>query len=152
VELVVKAVEAFGSGGAWQLTVKCHPLVAAEAVEALVRDTTGLDGIFVDGPFGKLLSSASLLLYTYSSVCYEALAAGVPPVFVQAETDLDLDQLEPFTELRWTGRTAAELLAAARAILDLEPSERAAWQARAQEAVRATLAPITPRCVEAFLP
>lgn len=152
VELVVKAVEAFGSDGDWQLVVKCHPLVAAEAVEALVLDSTGLDGFYVDRPFGELLSSAGLLLYTYSSVCYEALAAGVPPVFVQAETDLDLDQLEPFTELRWTGRTAAELRAAARAIVDLEPAERAAWQARAREAVSATLAPVTPECVEAFLP
>jgi hypothetical protein len=152
VELVVKAVESFGSDDAWQLVVKCHPLVAAEAVGALVLEATGLDGIYVDRPFGELLSGASLLLYTYSSVCYEALAAGVPPVFVQAETDLDLDQLEPFTDLRWTGRTPAELRAAAGAILDLEPTERAAWRARAQEAVRATLAPVTADCVEAFVP
>jgi hypothetical protein len=152
VELVVKAVEAFAFDGAWELAVKCHPLIAAEAVEAVVRDTTGSDGIFVERPFGELLSSADLLLYTYSSVCYEALAAGVPPVFVQAETDLDLDQLEPFPDLRWTGRTPAELLAAARAIVGLEPTERRTWETRAREAVRATLAPVTPDCVEAFLP
>ena len=152
VELVVKAVEAFGTDGAWQLAVKCHPMVGTEVVEAFVRDATGIDGIYVDRSFRELVSSADILLYTYSSVCYEALAAGVPPVFVRAETDLDLDQLEPFTDLRWAGRTAAELLAAARAILDLEPAELAAWRVRAQEAVRATLAPITPECVEAFLP
>jgi hypothetical protein len=152
VELVVKAVGAFGSDDAWQLAVKCHPLVAAERVEGFVREATGVDGIYVDRPFGQLLSCADLLLYTYSSVCYEAFAAGVPPLFVQAETDLDLDQLEPFTDLRWTGRTAVELRAAAAAILDLEPAERAAWQTRAREAVRATLAPVTPDCVEAFLP
>jgi hypothetical protein len=152
VELVVKAVEAFGTDGAWQLAVKCHPMVGTEVVEAFVRDATGVDGIYLDRPFRELLLSADILLYTYSSVCYDALAAGVPPVFVRAETDLDLDQLEPFTDLRWTGRTAAELLAAACAILDLEPPELAAWRVRAQEAVRATLAPITPECVEAFLP
>jgi hypothetical protein len=152
VELVVKAVEAFGSDDAWKLVVKCHPLVATHTVEAFVRTTTGVDGIYVDRPFGELLSGAGVLLYTYSSVCYEALAAGVPPVFVQGETDLDLDQLEPFPDLRWTARTAAELRAAARAILDLEPAERAAWQERAREALRATLTPVTPDCVEAFLP
>jgi hypothetical protein len=152
VDLVVKAVEAFGTGGAWQLAVKCHPMVGTEVVEAFVRDTTGVDGIYVDRPFRELVTSADILLYTYSSVCYEALAAGVPPLFVRAETDLDLDQLEPFTDLRWTGRTAAELLAAGHAILDLEPAELAAWRVRAREAVRATLAPVTPQCVEAFLP
>jgi hypothetical protein len=151
VELVVKAVEAFGSDDALELVVKCHPLVAARTVAAAVRETTGVDGIYVDRPFGELLSGAGLLLYTYSSVCYEALAAGVPPVFVQAETDLDLDQLDPFPDLRWAGRTAAELRGAVRAILELEPAERAAWQARAREAVRATLTPVAPGCLEAFL-
>jgi len=152
VELVVKAVEAFAADETWKLVVKCHPLIAAPAVEAFVRDVTGREGIYVDRPFRELLPSASVLLYTYSSVCYEALAAGVPPVFVQAETDLDLDQLDPFPDLRWTARTAAELQAALRAIRELAPAERAAWQERAREAVRRTLAPVTPECVEAFLP
>ena len=151
VELVVKAVEAFGSDDSWKLVVKCHPLIAAQTVETLVRAVTGCDGIYADRPFGELLSGASVLLYTYSSVCYEALAAGVPPVFVQGETDLDLDQLEPFPDVRWTGRTAPELHAAARTIVELEPAERAAWRERAQEAVRATLAPVGPQCIEAFL-
>lgn len=151
VELVVKSVEAFAADGAWKLQVKCHPLIAAQAVETFVRDVTGRDGVYVDRPFRELLSGASVLLYTYSSVCYEALAAGVPPVFVQADTDLDLDQLEPFPDLRWTGRTAAELHAAAETILELEPAERAAWRERAREAVCATLAPVTPECLEAFL-
>jgi hypothetical protein len=152
VELVVKAVEAFGSDGAWRLAVKCHPLIPTRPVEDFVRKATGLDGVYVDLPFREILSSAGLLLYTYSSVCYEALAAGVPPIFVQAEADLDIDQLEPFADLRWTGRTATELQAAARAILDLEPAKRAAWEERAREAVRATLVPVSADCVEAFLP
>jgi hypothetical protein len=152
VELVTKAVEAFGSDDAWKVEVKCHPLIVAESVEAFVREAIGVDGIYVDRPFRELLSSADLLLYTYSSVCYEAFAAGVPPVFVQAETDLDLDQLEPFADVRWSGRTAAELLGAARAIVALESDELAAWRAHAQEAVRAALTPVTDACVEAFLP
>jgi hypothetical protein len=151
VDLVVRAVEAFGSDDTWQLAVKCHPLIPAKRVDAFVRKATGYGDLYVDRPIRELLSGASLLLYTYNSVCHDALAAGVPPVFVQSETDVDIDQLEAFSDLRWTGRTAAELRSAARAILELSPSELAAWRARAEEVVRATLVPPTPDCVEAFV-
>jgi hypothetical protein len=92
------------------------------------------------------------LLYTYSSVCFEALAAGVPAVFVEAETDLDLDQLEPFPELRRTARTVAELREAAGAVLGLSSADRDRWLRLAREAVDAALAPVSPDCVEAYLP
>jgi hypothetical protein len=42
--------------------------------------------------------------------------------------------------------------AAVPAILELEPAERAEWQARAREALRATPTPVTADCVGAFLP
>lgn len=151
-ELVVKAVEAFGSDEAWELVVKCHPLLGRAAVEAFVAKTTGSSGIFDDRPIRELLPGAGLMLYAYSSVCYEALAAGVPPVFVRVETDLDLDQLEPFAGVRWTARTPQALRDAASAILDLSPAERERWLQRAHEAVDAALAPVGPDCVEAFLP
>jgi hypothetical protein len=151
VELVTKAIEAFSSDSTWNLQIKCHPLVAAEAIRAALGEPSEVEDIYVDHPFRELLSNADVLLYTYTSTCYEALAAGVPPVFVQAETDLDLDQLEPFAELRWTGRTPAEVRAAAEAALGLKPEERSEWQARAREAVRATLAPVTSACIEVFL-
>jgi hypothetical protein len=152
VELVGKAVEAFGSDDAWRLVVKCHPLLDRGALEAFVATATGVRDIYVDRPIPELLPGAGLLLYTYSSVCFEALAAGVPTVFVEAETDLDLDQLEPFPELRRTARTAAELRETARAILALSPAERERWRQRAREAVDAALEPVRPDCIEAFLP
>jgi hypothetical protein len=152
VELVGKAVEAFGSDEAWKLVVKVHPLLDRSAVEAFVATSTGAGDIYVDPPIRELLSGAGLLLYTYSSVCFEALAAGVPTVFVEAETDLDLDQLEPFPELRRSARTAAELREAAGAVLALSPADRDHWRRLAREAVDAALAPVRPDCVEAYLP
>lgn len=152
VELVGKAVEAFGSDEDWRLVVKCHPLLDRRAVEEFVARATGARGFYVDRPMPELLPAAAVLLYTYSSVCFEALAAGVPTVFVQAETDIDLDQLEPFPELRWTARTPAELRDAARKAVALSPAGRADWLRRAHAAVDAAYTPVGPDCVEAFLP
>lgn len=87
------------------------------------------------------------MLYTYSVVPYEALAAGVPPIFVRSETFLDLDQLEPTPEVRLIGRTPDELRDADREARVLG----ADWRARAREVVRDALAPAEPGCVEAFL-
>jgi hypothetical protein len=49
----------------------------------------------------------SKIFYTCSSVAYEAPAREMRQKFVQFWTDLHLDQLEPFADLRWTARTAA---------------------------------------------
>jgi hypothetical protein len=91
------------------------------------------------------------MLYTYSVVAYEALAVGVPPIFVRAETALDLDQLEPFRELRREARTSTEIRACLEevAALDREALER--WRVQARNAAERALAPMDDRCVEAFL-
>jgi hypothetical protein len=91
------------------------------------------------------------MLYTYSVVAYEALAAAVPPVFVRSEVLLDLDQLEPFAQLRWRARGAAELRAAAAEIRALRGAARAEWAGRARAAARAALAPCGEDAVAPFL-
>jgi hypothetical protein len=151
-ELVEKAVEAFGGDARYEVVVKYHPLTELRAVESLSAEAARHGNVvFSRSKIGELLPEADLVLYTYSSVGYEALAQGVPPVFVQSETDLDLDQLEPFADLRWAARTAQELRAAARSLNSLKPDERDAWRVRAQEAVRSVLAPIGEAGVEAVL-
>lgn len=152
VELVEKAARAFGFDPAFELVVKCHPLLAEAAVRSLLGPAaSGASFRFSEQPIGDLLREADLMLYTYSIVCYEALARGVPPLFVRAETALDLDQLEPFETLRWAARTPDELREAARAIGALTPADRVAWRAEARAAAAAAFAPPTSRCVEAFV-
>lgn len=151
-ELVEKAVEAFGGDARYEVVVKYHPLTDRTAVEGLSAEAARHGNVvFSESKIGELLLEADLMLYTYSSVGYEALAQGVPPVFVQSETDLDLDQLEPFADLRLAARTPEELRAAARSVTSLKPDERDAWRVRAQEAVRSVLAPIGEAGVEAVL-
>jgi hypothetical protein len=151
-ELIAKAAEAFAHDPLVDVVVKLHPAVVRGAIEPLLTRVPGRESMrFADQPIGDLLREADAMLYTYSVVCYEALAAGVPPVFVKSETFLDLDQLEPYPELRATARTPDEIRVAVAAALARSEGERADWIERAQAAVREALRPVDDACVGAFI-
>lgn len=145
VEQVAKAVEAFAGDERFELTVKCHPSVDAERVRALA----GADARFSTEPIGELIARSDAMLYTYTVVCYEALAQGVPCVFVKSDTFIDLDQLEPFPDLRRAARTPEELR---EAVLDARSvAADEGWRERARAAVREAFAPVEGDCAAPFL-
>ena len=142
IELLRKAFAAFGE----EFVARLHPASDARAIRAALQSSIR----YADEPLAALLPRARLMLYTYSVVPYEALAAGTPPVLVRSEAMLDLDQLEPTPEVRWVARTPEELRAVAAEIGSL--ADREAWERRAREVVQAALAPVSSACVEQFLP
>jgi hypothetical protein len=142
-ELVATAAAAFAADPDVDARVKLHPACDPLAVPALLPvDPT---------PIGEALRHADLMLYTYSVVAYEALAAAVPPVFVCSEVLLDLDQLEPFGDLAWRARGAEQLRAVAEQVRALRGEARATWARRARQAVREALAPCGADAAAAFL-
>lgn len=136
VELVTKAAAAFGD----RLVVKPHPLVP--------RGSLPSGPCYDERPLSELLRQSDVLLHTYSAVAFEALALGVPPVFVRSESTLDLDPLEFAPEVHWTARTPAELRAVADEIAGID---LAAWRSQARATVQQAIAPPSTVCVEAFL-
>ncbi|HEY2602620.1 MAG TPA: hypothetical protein VGI67_13770, partial [Thermoleophilaceae bacterium] len=152
VELIELALAAFAGVDGHRVVVKLHPAVDRPTVLALLGPAARAPNVeFDDAPMPEQLERADVLLYKYTVVCYEALAHGVPCVFVKSETGLDLDQLEPFPDLRRSARTPAELRAAVSELTSMAGDERADWERRALEAVRASLAPVNDGCAWAFL-
>ena len=151
VELVDKAVAAFGGDERYELTIKCHPFIGTQAVSRLLAAALPANARFSETPISDLLDESDMLLYGYSVVCYEALAKGIPAVLVRAESGLDLDQLEPFPQLRRAARSPAELRTAAESIAARDADERARFAAAAREAVAQALAPIDEACARPFL-
>jgi hypothetical protein len=152
VELVEKAVQAFGSDPGYEITVKCHPAVDPDRVRSYVSATAEVERVhFSDRPIEGLLSSADLMLYTYTSTCYEALAHGVPPVYVAPENFVPIDKLEPFPDVGWRAQTVSQLRLAAEEIAVLSGPRRQEWEHRAHAAVREAFGPVTGDCVEAFV-
>jgi hypothetical protein len=141
IELLRKASAAFGD----ELLARLHPACDARRIRAALPATVR----YSDEPLSELLGRARMMLYTYSVVPYEALAAGTPPVFVRSESMLDLDQLEPSPDVRWVARTTEDLRRVAGEI-DTMP-DRTRWERRASAVVGAALAPGGPGCLEQFL-
>ena len=152
VDLVAKAIDAFGGSRNIELVVKCHPFVSVkEVVNNLGHLARHNNVSFSDMPAGELLSSAYILLYTLTTVCFDALRQGVTPVFVMSENGLNVDKLEAAPEVRWVATSPEDLRLVVAEIVALSEEERAAWQERANEVLRRAFAPVTPECVDAFV-
>jgi hypothetical protein len=152
VELVTKAALAFGNDPRYEVIVKCHPLVDPGEVQRYACRGADLAGIrFENAPVSELLGSARILLYTYTSVCYEAMMYGVYPVCVKAENFLNLDKLDMDPSMRRMAATPQDLRAAAEQILAMTPEETGAWRARARSMVAMALAPVNGDCIRAFV-
>lgn len=152
IELIDKAIRAFGGLPEWKVLIKCHPAVEVSRIRAMLGAQARASNVhFVDTPVSELLLQAHLLLYTYTSVCFEALMHGVPPVFVRAENWLNIDLLEQAPEIRWSATGPDEIREAALKAVDMSEDEWLAWYRRAREVVEQSLAPVTPERLDRFL-
>ncbi|HTY53231.1 MAG TPA: hypothetical protein VMB35_08555 [Methanomicrobiales archaeon] len=152
VELIAKAALAFGGDPGCRVTLKCHPMVSIPGVQAILGDALGHENLmFSQDPLDVLLPASHLLLYTYTSVCFEALRYGVVPVFVLSENFLNMDKLDGVPHLRYAAADAADLRRIAGEIRARGPGDRAGREAAGLGAVRDALAPVTGECVGLFL-
>jgi hypothetical protein len=152
VELIAKAAQAFGGIDKYEILIKCHPLVNISEVKRHLAHLLNHKNInFSTSTVGELLPLSDILLYTYTSVCYEALMHGVYPICVIPENFINLDKLDATPEIRMLVTTAEELYEAAEKIVSMSPEERIRWQSNARTIVRRALAPVDDRCINAFL-
>jgi surface carbohydrate biosynthesis protein (TIGR04326 family) len=139
-ELLVKAVRGTEPLPGVSLRIKLHPKLGV-AREDFIRDVLQVlqanalpsTVSFVDGPVADALSDADVLLYNTSSVSYEALAAGMPIVFVASDFWFDADPVPPGRGVGELARTPAEIRAAVERALreDGAAVERRRERARA---------------------
>lgn len=152
VELVDKALRALAGRAGYQVIVKWHPMVDPRRVAALVGEGCRAENVrFTTVPVAELLSQADILLYTYTSVCFEALRYGVAPVFVRAESWLNMDQLENAPECRWIATSPEEIRTAVEEVLSLSDAAWRQWYQHAQEVLAQHLAPIIPELLDRFV-
>jgi hypothetical protein len=152
-ELVSSVYQAFRDDPDFDVWIKPHPI--AKLTEEDCREL--FDGhwpahfrLTVE-PVNCLLRRTSVLIYTSTSVVYEALARGVPVVAWQTEFEIDRDPLRWQPHIRRLARTTAELRSQVLSILGMQPAEKAAWQRQAGEIADQCLSPVSADSVEAFL-
>ncbi|OPY36123.1 MAG: hypothetical protein A4E35_02165 [Methanoregula sp. PtaU1.Bin051] len=92
-ELVLKAMEAFTPLSGTQITIKCHPTIPYSVLSRYLPPLP--EGFSVtDRSIAQLLPESDLVLYTESTVCVEAVAAGVPVLHVRSDHSIDINIFE----------------------------------------------------------
>ena len=75
IELIDKAVSAFAGQAAFQILIKCHPMISTDWISAELGDIVKFDNVsFTSDPICELLLDTHILLYTYTAVCFSFFA------------------------------------------------------------------------------
>jgi len=114
IEDTVKVLKFIFEAGLGQLPDKIylrfHPAIQIE--KALKRINFSLPNNFIisdNPPVHKELERCSVVLYTFTTVCLEALKMGRPVIYLDVNYPLELDPLFEYSGLKSTCRNPAEL-------------------------------------------
>ena len=148
VELVRKVAEAFRNTAGIRVIIKLHPSMRIEYLQPyLGKVELPAHVSFSAEPVGELLTKSNVLVYndgTFPSA--EALAFGVPVVFVEPEHGLSLDSLDGFPQVRSVARTPAQILEAVQNDL----ATGSGHDEDGLAAVRQLVGPVTPGVLSLF--
>lgn len=117
-ELAITAKGLFAPGDGVRVVLKCHPLMPFEQVSSLVGPQIPEHVHLSDDPVTDLMLDSSVLIYSGSTVCVQAMALGLPVVHLRTKFDLDLDPLDAVPEARVEATGIEELRKQVRWLLD----------------------------------
>jgi hypothetical protein len=142
---------AWRAGAPYRLRIRPHPtLRLADGVAAAgLRDTRFFE--VDEASLDESLSRADVVLYASSTVGLEAVAIGIPAVYLDLRDMLDTDPMPGWSELKWTVSRADQLMPTLGEIAALDDAELAARRARAARYAERYLARVDERALAAFV-
>lgn len=134
-----------------QLRIRPHPEFPLEA--ALAIAPLNGTGWFAQstGPLADDLAWADIVLYASSTVGLEAVAMGIPAVYLDLGGFLDTDPMSGWNELRWSAKEPWELAGIIESINELPRTELRDRQDKAREYVSTYLTPVADGALRTFL-
>jgi len=99
-ELIDLAVTLFGTDEGVNVVLKCHPLMPFHHTGGPVPADLPEHVKVSERPIEDLIRESTVMVYSGSTVCIQAMALGVPLIHVRPQFDLDLDPLETAPDAR----------------------------------------------------
>jgi surface carbohydrate biosynthesis protein (TIGR04326 family) len=109
VDLTYKAMDLFGPGDGVDVVIKYHPAMPLSRVAPLIGRPMPTNVKISNDPILDLFKESAVLVYTESSVCFQALATGLPAVHLKPQFDLDMDPLDGASDARLEASNVEEL-------------------------------------------
>lgn len=122
-ELIWKVFRAFGHRSEFKVVIKCHPMMPWEKISEDLKIRFPENFIISNMPISELLKESDALLYTGSTTCIEAMAAGVPAVHVKSDFSIDLDPLDFDPEARLSASNPEEIVKCVEATASMSEEE-----------------------------
>ena len=117
-DLITKCVQAFATSTDFSVVIKCHPSMPFERFSAQLGRPLPSHIEVSSEPIGALLPTGDVLLYNGTAFpAVEALAVGVPVIYVEPSFGLCIDNLDCYPQLRSVARDPASVLARVRQAL-----------------------------------
>ncbi len=150
VELIHKVVRAFQDSPEIAVIIKCHPSMRFEQLRRFLGPLKLPQNISISiEPILALLPDVDVLVYNDGTFpAAEALAFGIPVVFVEPEHGLYLDSLDGFPHIRHTARTAEEIAAIVPKLL--KPGDKEQRRAAGLDVVRQLVGEVTEKTYQLF--
>lgn len=117
-ELVEMASGLFDGDEGVRVVMKCHPSMPFYKVRGMIGAELPAHVRLSEEPITDLMLKSSVMVYTGSTVCVQALALGLPVVHLRSQFEFDLDPLEAVPELRLEATGLDELRTKVRWVLD----------------------------------
>lgn len=150
-ELVYLAAQLFGEEEQVHVVVKCHPIMPFERLRGFTSADLPQNVEVSNEPLSDLMLKSSVMVYSGSTVCVEALALELPVVHLRPQFDLDLDPLEAVPDVRLEATGLEELRHQVRWLLDHRTEYIAQHRQRWREVVRQIYEPVTEESYLAFV-
>ena len=150
-ELVDMAGRIFNPEDDIDVIIRCHPTMPFERVRPLIDGPLPECVEVSDAPSSELMKQSSVMIYTSSTICVQALALGLPVVHLRTRFDLDMDPLEQTPDARLEATTSEELRERVLWVVEHKQEYVAEHREQWSRLVDDIYGPVTEQTYRAFL-
>lgn len=150
-ELVAMAAGLFDGDEGVRVVMKCHPSMPFYKVSGLTATRLPGHVRLSEEPVTELMLKSSVMVYSGSTVCIQALALGLPVVHLRTQFDFSLDPLETVPDLRLEATGLEELRQKVRWLLENREEYIARHKDAWNRVVEDMYGPVTEETFLAFL-
>ena len=133
------------------IVIKCHPLMPFSRLAEMLNGPLPEYIEVSRAPINELMSNSSLMIYTSSTACIEALALGLPVIHLCPGVELDMDPLEYAPDTRLEARDLAELRQQVGWLLEHRADYVSQHQTEWGHVVKEVYGPVTQQTYRAFV-
>ena len=150
-ELADLAARLFDEDEGVSVVIKCHPAMPFRNFQQLMRGPLPKHVRVSEEPIIDLIPKSSIMVYTGSMVCVQALATGLPVIHLRPQFDLDIDPLGAVPDVRPEATGLEELRREVRWLLNHREEYIAQQQDRWASLVHDIYGPVTEEAIRAFV-